>query len=103
MLTIEQKINLISELASDLYESMKEGREVSKPFLDFLQFNNLGVPFSIGFNSDYITLTKEGESIINETFLDMCKLLEIDPNMEYEDEEDFWLHEGTAPEEEWGK
>ena len=90
MLTIEQKITVLSEYASELIDNATKGAGLSEDERSFLKINNLGIPFAIGLSNNYITLTKEGEFLIEETFLDMCKLLEVNPFEDYKDEDDFW-------------
>ena len=56
---------------------------------DFITYNDLGVPLAISVNSEMADLKNNGQEIIDETFALMCELLEVDPNVEYADFDDF--------------
>jgi len=60
-----------------------------KIHLDFVTYNDLGIPLSIAVVAEIADLKNHGKDIIDETFALMCELLEVDPNVEYADFDDF--------------
>ena len=54
----------------------------------FLIFNNVGIPLAQAVAYDLATLTKEGEFVLEETWINLCDLLNIDANEEYESLDD---------------
>lgn len=57
-------------------------------FADFFDYNDLGVPVAVAYFNDLVTLTSEGEKLLNETYLELCDLFGANPNDEYEDIDD---------------
>lgn len=57
-------------------------------FSDFVIYNDLGVPLAQAVVYELATPTKEGESLIIETWNNLCELLEVNPLEEYEDLDD---------------
>jgi hypothetical protein len=60
-----------------------------KIHLDFVTYNDLGIPLSIAVVLKAVALKNHGKDIIDETYSQMCELLEVDPNVEYSDFDDF--------------
>ena len=56
---------------------------------DFVTYNDLGIPLAIAVVAEIADLKGNGKEIIDETFALMCELLELDPNVEYADFDDF--------------
>jgi hypothetical protein len=54
----------------------------------FFEYNDLGVPLSLCYINNFVILNPEGIELIDETFKNMCKILKIDPNKDYEDLDD---------------
>jgi hypothetical protein len=52
---------------------------------DFFSYNDLGIPLAISVNAGLCNLTDEGIKTIEETFVELCKEMEIDPTKEYND------------------
>ena len=53
-------------------------------FINFKIYNDLGIPLAQGYEYGLIKLEPEGEELINETWINFCNMLEIDPDEEYE-------------------
>ena len=60
-----------------------------KIHLDFVTYNDLGIPLAISVVAEIAELKNNGKDIIDETYSQMCELLEVDPNVEYSDFDDF--------------
>ena len=60
-----------------------------KIHLDFVTYNDLGIPLAISVVAEIADLRYIGKDIIDETYSQMCELLEVDPNVEYSDFDDF--------------
>lgn len=54
-------------------------------FDEFFDYNDLGVPVSVALVNGMVTLTGEGEKLLNETWTELCKLFEANPDEDYED------------------
>lgn len=76
---IPGKIEAIVEFSTD---TVKIATEL---YDDFFQQNDLGIPLAIAVNANLATLNDEGVKIIEETFIELCKAMEIDVNKDYED------------------
>jgi hypothetical protein len=55
---------------------------------DFFDYNDIGVPMSIMIANELVSLHEEGQKVFDETWKEMCELLDCDPNGEYESLED---------------
>ncbi len=53
-------------------------------YADFFDYNDLGVPMAVALANGFITLTDDGENLMEETWQQLCELFEADPNEEYE-------------------
>jgi hypothetical protein len=60
-----------------------------KVYPDFVTYNDLGIPLAISVLTEMADLKPRGQEVIDETFELMCELLELDPNVEYADFDDF--------------
>lgn len=76
----KQKAQLIIE-----FTEQELGNE---QFDDFFDYNDLGVPVAIALVNNLITLTKDGEVLIDETYQELCNLFDADPNEDYQDIDD---------------
>jgi hypothetical protein len=76
---IDNKIQAIVEFSTSLM-SLETGLHD-----DFFTYNDLGIPLAISVNADLCTLNDEGVKIIDDTFIQLCKEMEIDPDKDYKD------------------
>ena len=76
---IDNKIQAIVEFSTSLI-SLETGLHD-----DFFTYNDLGIPLAISVNADLCTLNDEGVKIIDDTFIQLCKEMEIDPDRDYKD------------------
>ena len=53
-------------------------------YLNFLLYNDLGIPLSQAVVYNLAHLTEEGEAIVNDTWENFCSIVEIDPEKDYE-------------------
>jgi hypothetical protein len=58
-------------------------------YKDFIIYNDLGIPLAVCVVAELVELKNDSQTIIDETFSLMCELLELDPNVEYADFDDF--------------
>jgi len=58
-------------------------------YKDFITYNDLGIPLAVCVVAELVELKNDSQKIIDETFTLMCELLELDPNVEYADFDDF--------------
>lgn len=82
MMDVEDKCFLIEEFVREY--SKYEYSNQSEEFMEFLTYNDLGVPMAQAFVYDLVMLTEEGEGLIEETWLNLCTMVKTDPNSEYE-------------------
>lgn len=54
-------------------------------FADFIIYNDLGLPLAQIITYEFGTLNKQGMSIVEETWRNLCELLNVDPFLDYED------------------
>ena len=54
-------------------------------FLQFLVYNDLGLPLAQAYHYDLAELTEEGETLVIETWEEFCRRLAIDSDEPYED------------------
>jgi len=57
-------------------------------FSDFVIYNDLGLPLAQSVVYKLADLTEEGTRVIEETWINLCDLLELDPEEEYNDFEE---------------
>ena len=84
MLDIEK----ISEILEDFARQFTTGEVDREFFSDFLIYNDLGIPLAQCVVYGLAKPTMEGNSVILETWKNMCDLLEIDSTIDYEDFDD---------------
>lgn len=68
--TFENKCSILG----DLYISYKDEED----FAEFIEYNDLGLPFAHGYSLDLIELTDTAKSMIEETFLSLMELLGLE-------------------------
>lgn len=73
---------------SQLIVEFTEQEFANTEFDDFFDYNDIGVPLAIALSNNLVTLTNEGEKVLEETYIDLCNLFEANPNKEYESIED---------------
>lgn len=78
---LEQKCAIIEEVARDFTVGDLD-REF---FSDFIIYNDLGLPLAQAIIYDLATLHDEGKKIVEETWKELCILLNVDPDDEYYD------------------
>ena len=71
-----KKANLIVAFCEEYLED--EG------YLDFFNYNDLGIPLAISLKLGHVKLRSAGEEIIAETWTQLCSILNTDPNSHYE-------------------
>lgn len=91
----EQKCAIIEEVARD-FTIGELDREF---FADFIIYNDLGLPLAQIVTYNLGTLNSEGKKVVEETWKGLCKLLEVDPELEYEDLDEM-IEEGESQEDE---
>jgi hypothetical protein len=74
--TIENK----AEILSDLWLNYKD----DEAFLDFIEYNDLGLPLSYAFANGIVTKTDQLEKFINETFDLLLSGLEVEEDTGFE-------------------
>ena len=95
------QVEIIGQFALETYEATNTEIGVHKSFLDYLQKHDSVVQSCMQVLENKVleaTISKEG---VKDAYFDLCRLLEIDPYLDYEDEEDFYASEGTTLEEDW--
>jgi tetratricopeptide (TPR) repeat protein len=75
-MNLNKKVNLIVEFCEEKLED--------EDYLDFFNYNDLGIPLAIALNLGYIKLKSAGEEILAETWTELCSILNTDPNAKYE-------------------
>ena len=71
-----KKANLIVAFCEEYLED--EG------YLDFFNYNDLGIPLAISLTLGHVKLRSAGEEIVAETWTQLCSILNTDPNSHYE-------------------
>ena len=89
----EQKCAIIEEVARD-FTIGELDREF---FANFIIYNDLGLPLAQIVTYNLGTLNSEGKKVVEETWKGLCKLLEVDPELEYEDLDEM-IEEGESQE-----
>lgn len=74
------KAQIIIEFTEEFYND--------EDYLEFFEYNDLGVPMAVMFRNNLITLTQDGINLLEETWSDLCNLFEANPNEDYESLED---------------
>lgn len=81
MLNVEE----ISKIIEDFARQFTTGEIDREFFSDFLMYNDLGVPLAQCVVYELVTPTQEGNSVILETWKNLCDLLDVDSTVDYED------------------
>lgn len=81
-------IESISKILEEFARDFTTGDLDRDFFSEFVIYNDLGVPLAQAVVYELATPTKEGESLILETWNNLCELLEVSPVEEYEDLDD---------------
>ena len=56
---------------------------------DFITYNDLGIPLAVCVVAELVDIKNDAQTIIDETYSLMCELLEVDPDKEYSDFDEF--------------
>jgi len=81
MNTIEEKCSLIEEFVRE-YGS-QEYADLSQEYINFLQYNDLGVPIAQSVCYGLVELTEDGETVVEETWNNLCTMVQTDADKEY--------------------
>ncbi len=66
--------------------------EKDERFQEFFRYHTLGVPLAYFLTSNSITgVTKEGEGILEDTWVNFCRILNVDPEKEWTSLEEMQL------------
>lgn len=87
-MNLTKKVNLIVEFCEENLDD--------KDYLDFFNYNDLGIPLAISLNQGYIKLKSAGEEILAETWTELCSILNTDPNAKYETLDSLLSHSKSA-------
>ena len=82
------EVNKIAEILEDFCRQYTVAEIDRDFFSDFLIYNDMGIPIAQAVVYGLVNTTVEGNSVILETWVNMCELLGIDPNIDYEDFDD---------------
>jgi hypothetical protein len=78
---VEEMCEILEEFAREFtVGNLKRGL-----FLQFLVYNDLGLPLAQAYHYDLAELTEEGETLVIETWEEFCRRLAIDSDEPYED------------------
>lgn len=75
----------ISRILEEFARDFTTGDLDREFFSDFVIYNDLGLPLAQAVVYELATPTKEGESLIVETWNNLCELLDANPLEEYAD------------------
>ena len=53
-------------------------------FETYMEYNDLALPLAFAINEDIIESSKVAEGYINEAWMFLCEMLNVDPNLYYE-------------------
>jgi len=81
-MNVDQKCSIIEEFMRN-YSFLPETYN-HEDFINFKIYNDLGVPLAQAHEYGLAKLEPEGIKIIDETWINFCRMLEIDPDIEYE-------------------
>jgi len=70
-----KKCELIEEFTT---KAIKSG-----VYKEFTEYNDLGIPLATCVVAELVDIKNDAKEIIDETYLQMCKVLEVNPNKEY--------------------
>lgn len=83
-------IETISKILEEFSRDFTVGDIDRDFFSDFVIYNDLGLPLAQAVVYDLANPTEDGKSLIRETWANLCELLEIDPDDEYESLDDLF-------------
>lgn len=84
---LKAKCDIIEEFMRDyVFNNDFSSDDINK----FISFNNLGIPLAQSVSYDLATLTKNGEFLVEETWLSFCELFDVNAQGEYENLDDFF-------------
>lgn len=86
----DQKCSIIEEFLRN-FSFMPETYN-NQNFINFKIYNDLGIPLAQSYEYGLIKLEPEGIKIIDETWINFCSMLDIDPEEDYESIHDFILN-----------
>lgn len=81
-------IEKISSIIEEFSRDFTFGDLDREFFSDFVMKNDMGIPLAQSVVYQLATPTMEGRALILETWTDLCELLEVDPDYDYEDLDD---------------
>lgn len=79
---IEDRCALIEEFVREYGKYEFADRSID--FIEFMTYNDLGIPLAQSIVYSLAELTEEGEGLIEETWLNLCNMVDTDPEGEYE-------------------
>lgn len=86
-MNIKEKCDIVEEFIRDhLLHNDFDSNDIN----EFIKYNDLGIPLSQAVSYELATLTKNGEFLVEETWVSFCQLFDVDPNGDYEDLDDFF-------------
>lgn len=79
---LKDKAEIIIQFTQDSFDD--------EQYDDFFDYNDLGVPLAVAVFNELVILTSEGIKLFNETWEDLCKLFDRDPEQEYSSIDDLY-------------
>lgn len=79
---IKDKAEIIIQFTQDNFDNDE--------YTDFFDYNDLGVPLAVAVFNDLVILTQDGIKMFNETWSDLCKLFNKDPEENYDSIDDIY-------------
>jgi len=81
---LEEKAAIIEEFS----KAFTTGYIDREFFSDFVIYNDLGIPIAQMISYQLGSLNESGQSVLEETWINLCDLLELNPEEEYDDFEE---------------
>ena len=72
--SFESKLEILAQLSS----AAKEGDELTDEFIEFVSFNDVGLPLAYLANEGLCSLNEEGTKYVSETWTLLLKLCEVE-------------------------
>jgi len=72
----------------------------NKELADFKAINDIGLPMAFLIDSDLVEPKTDSSRYIEETWNNLCKLLNLDPNKKYKNSDDFINKSNSSEDEE---
>jgi hypothetical protein len=93
--TDDAKFGLSTEQKAEIIFEFINGYRGDVAFDEFFSYNDLGVPMAVMIVNDLITLNQSGLDVMNETWKDLCNVLNyVDPEYSYVDLDDLLVRSG---------